>query len=95
MEQKLLQKLTVAHLVKVFRAFHEKRTYFFHKSPLLDSILKKLNSVQILTVFNSIQFNSCLFNSCLFACKLNSPEANYKVSTSKGNKYKHLQTKYK
>jgi hypothetical protein len=33
-----------------------------------------------------IQFNSILifqFNTYLFTCKLNSPEANYKVSTSK------------
>jgi hypothetical protein len=29
-----------------------------------------------------IQFNSMQFNSCLFTCKLNSREANYKVSTS-------------
>jgi hypothetical protein len=35
--------------------------------------------------YSSSGNNSIQFNSCLFACKLNSPEANYKVSTSKGN----------
>jgi hypothetical protein len=36
---------------------------------------------------NSIQFN-------LFACKVNSPEANYKASTSREEKT-HIQTKHK
>jgi hypothetical protein len=37
---------------------------------------------------NSIIFNSIDFNSYLFTCKRNSPEANYKVSTSKEKKKK-------
>jgi hypothetical protein len=41
--------------------------------------------------------NPVQFNSYLFTCELNSPEANYKVSSSKKNETttKHLQTKYK
>jgi hypothetical protein len=35
------------------------------------------------------------FNSYLFTCKLNSPKANYKVSTTKEKETKHMQTKYK
>jgi hypothetical protein len=32
---------------------------------------------------NSIQFNSIQFNSIYLCAKLNSPEANYKVSTAR------------
>jgi glutamine cyclotransferase len=33
-------------------------------------------------IFVVVIINSIKFNSCLFTCKLNSTEANYKVSTS-------------
>jgi hypothetical protein len=35
------------------------------------------------------------FNSCLFTCKLNSPEANYRVSTSKRKKHQNNTNKIK
>jgi hypothetical protein len=34
-------------------------------------------------IINNTSNNSIQFNSCLFTCRLNSPEASYKVSTGK------------
>jgi hypothetical protein len=41
--------------------------------------------------YNSIQFNSIQFSSYLFVCQLNSPKANYWVSTNKEKNKIHKQ----
>jgi hypothetical protein len=39
--------------------------------------------------------NPIQFNSCLFTCKLNNPEANYRVSTGKRKKQQNNTNKIK
>jgi hypothetical protein len=55
-------------------------------------IIIKMGKVKLLsmTVLTIIQFNSCLFT-----CKLNSPEANCRVSTSKREKQQNNTNKIK
>jgi hypothetical protein len=51
------------------------------KSATLVKIVHTSDRAVTVTDAIIIQFNSIQFNSCLFTCKLNSSDANYKVST--------------
>jgi hypothetical protein len=72
----------------------------FHELPYYDgNLLFLLNSVLIInqcyTAALANKISAFQLNSYIFTCKLNSPEANYKVSMSRRNETTKTYKKYK